>query len=126
VLLMFAARLLVLLRKYVVCDGIPGIVNADEEKKQRRPGDAEKGFVRTGAGGICRDRQGNVCGNREHDMKEPVLELRPVAVCLRIRQATIEAYTIPPSPTRAQMFVGAPSAFHGALRAAESPSTVAK
>ena len=38
----------------VICDDVPGIMNADEEQQQRRRGDEEKGWARMGLSRACR------------------------------------------------------------------------
>ena len=42
------------LDKHVVRDGIPGVVNADEEQQQHRRCDAQQSLAQMGAGTICR------------------------------------------------------------------------
>ena len=48
------------LHKDVVGDGVPGIVNADEEQEQRRCADEEQGWARMGVGCACRYEKGRV------------------------------------------------------------------
>jgi len=41
------------LDKDVIRDGVPGIMNANEEQQQRRRGDEEKGWPRMGVSRAC-------------------------------------------------------------------------
>jgi hypothetical protein len=66
------------LNKDVVRDGVPGIVNANEEQEQRRSAHEEQGRARMGVSRACPG--GKHCVSREwkQNMKQPVLEHGPV------------------------------------------------
>ena len=44
----------------VICDDVPGIVNANEEQQKRRYGDKEESCARVRVGAACRYIQGCV------------------------------------------------------------------
>jgi hypothetical protein len=50
------------LDKDVVRDGIPGVMNADEEQQQRRRCNAKQGVAQMGASRECRYSQRYICG----------------------------------------------------------------
>src|SRR5437870_3919352 len=61
--------------KHVVGDGIPGVMNANEEQQQRRGANAEKCLANIQASRIGRSGQRCIGRERQQDMKQPVLEL---------------------------------------------------
>jgi hypothetical protein len=71
-------RLFPCLGKDVVCDGVPGIVNADKQEQQRRSANDEQGWARMGVSHVCRSGQHCVRRKWEQNMKQPVLEYGPV------------------------------------------------
>ena len=62
----------------MVGDGVPGVVNADKEQQQRRSSNAKEGPARVRRSREWRQREYCVRRQRQHDMKQPVLELRSV------------------------------------------------
>ena len=66
--------LFTLLDKYVVRDGVPGIVNANKEEQQRRSANDEQSWARMGVSQVCRSSQDGIRRKWKQNMKQPVLE----------------------------------------------------
>src|SRR6266478_10258102 len=66
--------LFTLLDKYVVRDGVPGIVNANKEEEQRRSAKDEPSWARMGASQVRRSSQHCIRRKWKQNMKQPVLE----------------------------------------------------
>ena len=64
-------------REDQIRDGVPGVVNADEEQKQRGCCDAEKGCLDVRASCV-RCRENSICDGWEQNVKQPLLEHRLV------------------------------------------------
>src|ERR1700704_2439418 len=62
----------------VVCDGVPGVMNADEEQQQHRRPNAKQCRARMGASRVRRYSQRCIRGEGQQKVKQPVLELRRV------------------------------------------------
>ena len=66
--------LFTLLDKYVVRDGVPGIVNANKEEEQRRSANDEQSWARMGVSHVCRSSLHCIRRKWKQNMKQPVLE----------------------------------------------------
>ncbi len=62
------------LDKYVIRDGIPGIVNANKEEQQRRSANDEQGWARMGLSQVCRSSQHGISRKWKQNMEQPVLK----------------------------------------------------
>src|SRR5690349_8202410 len=60
--------------KYVIHDGVPGIVNANKEEQQRRSANDEQGRARMRVSHVCRSSQHCVRRKWKQNMKLPVLK----------------------------------------------------
>ena len=63
--------------KHVIGNGIPRVMNADEEQQRRRR-NAKHGLVRMGKGRVRRSGKRCICGEGQQNMKQPVFKLRGV------------------------------------------------
>lgn len=66
------------LHENVVRDRIPRVVNADEQQQQHSPGNDQQPVTQVSPNGQRRDDERHVRGEREQQMKQPVLERRLV------------------------------------------------
>ena len=62
------------LEKYMIRDGVPGIVNANKEEQQRRSTNDEQSRACIGVSEVCRPSQHSIRRKRKQNMKQPVLE----------------------------------------------------
>lgn len=95
------------LDKHVVRDGIPGVVNADEEQQQHRRYDAKQSLAQMGApyadtANVTYAAKGNRTWNNQSSNSGWY------ASCARIRRVTMAAYAMPLSPTNPQRAAGMP------------------
>ena len=64
--------------KHVIGNGIPRVMNTDEEQQQRGRCNAKHGLVRMGKGRVRRSGKRRICGQGQQNMKQPIFKLRGV------------------------------------------------
>src|SRR5204862_7613843 len=64
--------------KYIVGNGVPGVVNADEKQQQRRGTDAKQRLARVGWRSNRRHNEHGIDGHWQKHLKQHILELRLV------------------------------------------------
>src|SRR5215470_15156615 len=62
--------------KRMVGDRVPGVVDAEEKQQDGSSGDAKQGLPHVGESRDGGERQYHVRHQREHDVEQPILELR--------------------------------------------------
>src|SRR5690242_5036149 len=95
-----------LLDKDVVGDGVPSVVNSDEEKQKRRHRNGEQRPDKIGAGSAGRCGQGGISGEGQREVKQPVLKLGGVCILQPHTASDDELVNNPHQPHQAPYDLG--------------------
>ncbi|MDX6402753.1 MAG: hypothetical protein QOH70_208 [Blastocatellia bacterium] len=90
----------------VICNGVPRVVNANKEERQRGGGKEEQGWPRMRPSHVCRNGQNSIRRKRKRNVKQPVR----VAASRLVDSSYINARDSQTSPSL-QLF-GVPGPLH--------------